>query len=437
MTSTSWQRYCQSGAVGLLILGLLSSCSPVPDALETEDTARTVTVLGRVKNEQQENLEAAFRPFEERTGIKVRYEGSLSFARVLAEQVEAGKPPDVAMFPQPTLIADYARREELIPLTNFLPEPSLQQAYSEDWLTLSQVDGEIYALWYRAIAKSLVWYRPSVFEENGYSVPKTWRELIDLSDQIVAEGKTPWCIGLESGEATGWVGTDWIEGILLRTAGPNAYQRWIDRELPFESPEVLRAFDEFGWFLKTPGYVEGGAIETITTPYSLSSLGLFDQPPDCFMHQQGSFISSFFPEEAIAQEDYDIFLLPEIEPEFGTPLIVSGDAFAMFNDTPEARLFLAYMATAEPHEIWAKQGGFISPHQEVDPSVYPSLIYQKIAQLVSDTDELYFDASDMMPPSLGLYPFWEGMIDFAAGKDAEDVARMLDSQRVEPSPNGR
>ena len=428
MTSTSWQRYRRLSAAVFLISGLLSSCSRGSGNLEDGQTARTVTVLGMVTNEEQANLEAALRPFEESTGIDVRYEGSLSFVRLIAERVDAGEPPDVAMFPQPALVADFARRKELVPLTNFLEEPLLRQAYSDDWLALSTVDEEIYTLWYRVSAKSLVWYRPSAFEEKGYRVPKNWSELVALSDRIVAEGETPWCIGLESGEATGWVGTDWIEAILLRTAGPEAYQQWIDRELPFESPEVIRAFNEFGSFLRKPGYVEGGPLKTITTPYALAALGLFDNPPSCYLHHQASFIASFFPEEAIATENYDVFLLPEIESAFGTPLIVSGKAFGMFNDTPEARLFMAYMATSEPHEIMAKQGGFVSPHRAVDSSVYPRLIDQKIAQIVSDADELYFDASDMMLPSVGLYPFWTSIVDFAAGKKAEAVAQELDSR---------
>ena len=417
-------RCCPMNVMPILLLSFLFSCR---QHVAPEDTVQTITILGGLEREQQTELEAALRPFEERTGVEIHYEGDLNFATLLSERVEAGNPPDIVIFPQPALIAEYAESGHLVPLTNFLDERSLQAAYSDKWLNLGAVNGNAYALWYRAIVKSLVWYRPSVFEAQGYRIPTNWDNLTALSNQIVKDGGTPWCIGLESAEATGWGGTDWIEAILLRTAGPESYRQWVARELPFESPQVIRAFKEFGTILHNPDYVSGGALDTITMPHSVSPLGLFDQPPSCYMHQQGSFISLFFP-ESFGEQDYDVFLLPEIEPEFETPILVSGDAFGVFNHTPEIRQFMTYMLTTEPHEIWAKQGGFVSPHQAVSPTIYPDPMTQKIAAMLLDANEIYFDASDMMDSSLGLRPFWIGIVDFAAGKSAEEVTRSIDEQ---------
>ena len=43
---------------------------------------------------------------------------------------------------------------------------------------------------------------------------------LELSDQMVVDGNTPLCIGVESGNATGWTATDWMEDLMLRTASP-------------------------------------------------------------------------------------------------------------------------------------------------------------------------------------------------------------------------
>ena len=80
---------------------------------------------------------------------------------------------------------------------------------------------QFYAVPYKADLKSLVWYSPDNFKDAGYEVPKTFEDLQKLTDKIVADGKTPWCIGLGSGGATGWPATDWVEDIMLRTQSPS------------------------------------------------------------------------------------------------------------------------------------------------------------------------------------------------------------------------
>jgi len=403
-------------------LFLLSGCN----GASTESAENTVTVLGVVVGEQQEKLEQALAPFEEETGIEVIYEGTDAFATLLPVRVESGDAPDLAMFPQPGLLADFARAGQLVALDSFIDTSTLRAAYPDTWIELGSVDDEAYGIWYRASVKSLVWYRPTAFEAQGYDIPTTWEEMIALSDEIAADGATPWCIGLESGNATGWPGTDWVEDIMLRTAGPEAYQQWVENELPFDSPEVINAFDEFGSILLNPDYVNGGAVGAISTPFGDSPQGIFNEPPNCYLHRQANFIDTFFPEGKEPKVDYDVFPLPAIDSRFGTPILVAGDAFGMFNDTPEARALMQYLATPQPHEIWAGLGGFISPHKQVSTDAYPDIVSQKIAQILADADVVRFDGSDMMPGAVGTGTFWSGIVDFAVGEPAENVTKTID-----------
>ncbi|MEL6900699.1 MAG: ABC transporter substrate-binding protein [Cyanobacteria bacterium J06606_4] len=411
-------------AMGLTLASslLLTGC----DRAGTEQAENTVTILGVIVGEQQQKLEQALAPFEEETGIEVVYEGTDAFATLLPVRVESGDAPDLAMFPQPGLMTDFARSGQLIPLTNFMDVNTLRAAYPDTWLDLGTIDDEPYGIWYRASVKSLVWYRPSAFDAKNYQVPTTWSELTALSDKIAAEGETPWCIGLESGDATGWPGTDWVEDLMLRTAGPEAYDQWISHELPFDSPEVVNAFNEFGKILLEPKYVSGGAVNAVSTPFGDSPLGLFNEPPTCYLHRQASFISTFFPEDKAPNVDYDVFPLPGIDEKFGLPVLVAGDAFGMFNDTTEARALMEYLATPVPHEIWAGLGGFISPHKAVSLDAYPDVVSQKIAQILADADVIRFDGSDMMPGAVGTGTFWSGVVDFAVGESAEDVTKAIE-----------
>jgi alpha-glucoside transport system substrate-binding protein len=303
----------------------------------------------------------------------------------------------------------------------------LIEAYGEDWVSLGEVDGNVYGLWYRASVKSLVWYPPASFAEHGYSIPETWDEMIALSDQIVAEGKRPWCLGIESGDATGWVGTDWVEDILLRSVGAEVYDQWVDNEIPFNDPRVKEAFEKFGEIALHDEYVRGGRVGVLSTPFGDSVNPMFENPPRCYLHRQANFIASFFPSDVILGEDVAIFPLPPINPEQGQPILVAGDAFAMFNDTPEARQLMEYLASKVPHEVWASLGGFISPHQEVSLEVYPDELTRQVAEILQSADVVRFDGSDMMPGAVGTGTFWTGMVDYLGGADLEEVLDYIEN----------
>lgn len=433
-------------APGLCFLLFLGSCrqpeesdTAATDTAATDtaatDTApagdNTVTILGVVVGDQQAKLEAAIAPFEEETGIDVIYEGTDAFATLLPVRVDAGDAPDVAMFPQPGLMRSLAEEGALVPVTEVLSREELQAYYPDSWIDLSTVNDDIYGIWYRSAVKSLVWYNPKEFAAGGYEPAETWDELIALSDQIVADGANPWCLGLESGTASGWPGTDWIEDIVLSTAGPEFYEKWVQHEVPFNAPEVQAAFDYFGDIAKTPGYLYGGQTGALSIPWGDSIAGLFTakrgtDTPECYMQKQANFISSFFPEGVVIGEDVDFFATPVINPEYENALLVAGDIFAMLNDTPEARQLMAYLATPTPHEIWAAQGGFLSANKQVDLSVYPDELSRKQAELLSTAGVVQFDASDSMPGTVGTGTFWSGMMDFVAGASTESVTKKIE-----------
>ena len=381
----------------------------------------TVSVLGNISGEQQAQLEAALAPFEEETGIEVIYEGTDAFTTLLPVRIDSNDAPDIAMFPQPGLMRSLAQEGALIPLENVLTREALARYYPESWIELSEVDGDVYGIWYRASVKSLVWYVPEEFAAGGYEPPDTWEEMMALSDRMVDDGKTPWCLGLESGSSSGWVGTDWIEEIILRQSGPDYYDRWVNHEVPFNDAKVQEGFETFGEIVRSPGYVFGGQTGALSIPFGESITDLFGTNPDCLMHRQANFASEFFPAEVELGQDIDFFPVPDIDPQYSNALLVAGDIFSMLNDTPEARQLMAYLATPEPHEIWAANGGFLSANKQVDLEVYPDEITRKQAALLTQADIVRFDGSDLMPGSVGTGTFWSGIMDFVAGSSAEQV----------------
>ncbi len=146
--------------------------------------------------------------FEEATGIDIQYEGSQEFEAAIGIRVEGGDAPDIVDFPQPGLLGTFVATGDVVDLSQYLSRDKLKETYNESWIDMGVMegpDGEILAgIWQRVNGKSLVWYPKAAFDAAGYEIPTTWDAMLALGDQIKADGDAPWCVGIESGAATGW-----------------------------------------------------------------------------------------------------------------------------------------------------------------------------------------------------------------------------------------
>ena len=398
-------------------------------ALGTVAQAEQLTVFGPWLGPDQENVEKVLADFAERSGHDVSYVGSDSFEQQILIDAEAGSAPNVAVFPQPGLASDMAGRGFLTPLRDGTGDWITENyAAGPSWVALGTYGDEngadqLYGFFYKVDVKSLVWYSPENFEDAGYEIPETMEELKALSDQIVADGGTPWCIGLGSGGATGWPATDWVEDMMLRTQSPETYDAWVSNELPFDAPEVVAAIEEFGAFARNDDYVAGGAGAVASTDFRDSPKGLFDSPPQCYMHRQASFIPAFFPEGTVVGEDADFFYFPAYEgQDLGAPVLGAGTLWAITNENEAAHDLIAYLQTPAAHEIWMELGGFLTPHTGVDTSKFSDDATRKMNDILLAATTFRFDGSDLMPGGVGAGTFWTGMVDYAGGADAAAVA---------------
>ncbi|WP_292290965.1 ABC transporter substrate-binding protein [Marivita sp.] len=391
--------------------------------------AEDITVFGPWLGPDQAMVEEVLNDFAEKSGHNVSYVGSDSFEQQIVVDAEAGSAPNVAVFPQPGLASDMAARGFLTPLNDGTADWVRENyAAGESWVDLGTYagpDGEedLYGFFYKVDVKSLVWFSPENFEDAGYEVPETMEELKALTDQIVADGETPWCIGLGSGGATGWPATDWVEDMMLRTQPPEVYDQWVSNEIPFDDPRVVAAIEEFGAFARNDEYVAGGSGAVASTDFRDSPKGLFDAPPQCYLHRQASFIPAFFPEGTEVGLDADFFYFPAYEEkDLGAPVLGAGTLWAITNENQAAHDLIAYLQTPEAHEIWMANGGFLTPHTGVDSSQFVDAPTAKMNGILLDATTFRFDASDLMPGGVGAGSFWTGMVDYAGGADAGEVA---------------
>jgi alpha-glucoside transport system substrate-binding protein len=303
----------------------------------------------------------------------------------------------------------------------------IRRDYASPWLDLGTHGGKLYAIFYKATSKGTIWYSPKNFREKGYSVPKTWREMLALSDMIVSQGGTPWVIAAESGAATGWPLTDWIEIIVLNTFGPDIYDRWVAHEISWTSPAIRRSFETLGSIVHTPKYVYGGPTGVLATNFINGAYVPFTRPPGAYMNYLGGFAQIFIKRHYPnfrPGEDYAFFPFPTIEPGYAGGLTGGADVIVLTKDTPGARSLIQYLSTANAQEIWAKKGGFIASNKNVKLDVYPDVIARQMALQLANATVFRFDGSDLMPAKVG-DAFWKATLEYV--NDPAKLNKILQS----------
>src|SRR5215213_2789979 len=400
------------------------------DAYAGKYKGTTVSLLHGLSGEEENKFKAQWTDFQAKTGITVKLVPG-STTESIAVKAQSGTIEDIVNFPQPGTMGSYAKQGKLIDLNTVIKPEWLKENYNHGFIdtnTVPDASGNkiLGGIFNRINLKSIVFYPKKAFDEAGYKIPETWDEMLALSDQIVKDGDTPWCIGIESGGATGWPATDWIEDIMLRTTSLENYDKWTKGELPFTDPVVKNAVQKMGdiWF--KDGYVYGGRAAIATTNFGDAPAPMVQDPPKCWLHRQGTFITTFMEKAKPgikAGVDYDFFYLPPIDSQYGKPVLFAGDLFSIFNDRPEVRAVLQYLTTYESVASWIKiGGGAISPHKNAVLSDYTSEIDKKAAEIIANASSARFDGSDLMPGEVGSGSFWKGITDYVSGSADLDQA---------------
>ena len=409
------------------------------DEMEDVDLSGTeVTITGPERAEEEAGaLQDALNAFGEETGISITYLGSADWEAEINVAVEAGNEPDISIFPQPGKLADFARAGHVVALPEHT-EAAITPNWDQSWLDFGNVDGVQYGVPNKSDLKSLVWYQPARFEALGYSVPETWDQLKTLTETAAADGNTPWCVGIESGQATGWPFTDWVEDLMLRFHGPDVYDQWVAGEVGFSDERVLQIFDEIRdlWTIDGAVFASGGSIAA--TAFQDNGQGLVDQ--DCLMHRQASFFSAFIPEGTAFADGsanaVDVFYFPPVDDS--RPVLGAGTLAGAFDDRPEVWAVMEYLGSPEfanarqAAQAERKGGagtlsGFLSAVKGADTSLYTDL-ENSMLEVLATAEVVRFDGSDLMPQDVGAGTFWSEGTSFVNGdKDAAAAAEVIDA----------
>jgi alpha-glucoside transport system substrate-binding protein len=397
------------------------------------DADGVVTLYGTIADTEADLLNESWADWEEENGIDIQYESSKEFEAQIGIRAQGGNPPDLAIFPQPGLLADLASRNLIQPAPEGVAA-NVEDNWSEDWAGYGTVDDTLYGAPLMASIKGFIWYSPSEFAENGWEVPTTLDGLMDLTATIQSDvGGPPWCVAFGSDAATGWPGTDWIEDYVLRQSGPEVYDQWVSHEIPFTDPAIKQAFDAAGEIMLNPDYVNAGLGDVASinsTPFGDAARVL--GTGECQLHHQASFFDGFIQDpangNATVGPDADIwaFIMPSVDGG-GNAVTGGGEIVGAFANDEDTVKVQEYLSSPEWANSRVSLGGVISANTGLDPESASSPILQEAITILQDPETTFrFDASDLMPGAVGSAAFFEGMRNWVNGTSTDEVLSFID-----------
>ena len=407
-----------------------SSCAAIGSGYAAQN-GKTVEVFTSVVGDELTRYAAASADFTACTGIKINWNGSDQFEGQLPVRVAGGTAPDLALIPQPGLLAQMVSTGKVVPAPKSVVR-NVHRYWSSSWVKLGSVNGTFYAAPNSANLKSLVWYSPKQFAKYNYTVPTTWTDMFKQSDTMAAAGQTAWCGGIGSGGATGWPATDWLEEVVVREAGATVYNNWISHKVKFSDAPIIHAMNTVWGWLGNSKYV--GTVKTIaSTSFQDAVTGI--PSGKCMQLQQASFIAASLPAGSVVSPTGDawVYYLPGINPAVTTPVEGGGEFYLAFNSNKATVEVQTYLSTPQ----WAvsrikaagSNGGWLSANSGVPASTYSNPLDALSAKYLSDPHSTFvFDASDAMPAAVGNGAEWTGFTDwFANGTPVKTVAAKIDA----------
>lgn len=370
----------------------------------TEEGDGTITVFSLWGGSEQEAFQKVLDKFTADTGIKTKYESARDFLPVIRTRLAADNPPDVAIIPRPGVVAELARDESLIPLEDMGLDPdTINENYSDTWTSLATVDDKLYGVVAKANSKSTIWYKPTSFEQNGFQIPTTWDQLLDITQQYDSKGEKPWAVGAQ-GRDNSWTLTDWFENIYARKAGSDNYTKLFNGDLAFNDQTVKDSLTEMLKIVNDK-YVAGG-IDTALSIGFVDGIGrVFSKNPVAEMYMEGGFVGGIAlgdvnPDLKVGT-DIDFFPWPTIDEANGNPLVGGGDVASAFVNNEDNKKLIEFLSTPEAGKIWVSTGAIASPNKGVTEADYPNELVAKEADQLKTAESFLFDGSDLLPGTLG------------------------------------
>lgn len=407
----------RAGMIGLSVSAagaLLDACGGTTPASSNVPKVTSIDVLTEYTTTELAAFNAINAAFTKKTGVKVNVESTRDLPTVLSTRVQGGDPPDVAGMPTLTKFQQFAQQGKLVKLDSYFDMNQLKKDYSQGWIDFGSVGGHYYAVFPKANSKGTIWYSPKTFQAENLSIPKTWDDLISLSNSLASKGKYPWAMGVESGASSGWPASDWIDQIYLNLNGPDMYDKWVAHQIPWTDASVKKAFQMFGQIVHGNHYINGAPQAVLATNFQDASYLPYDNPPKAYMYYLGDFAETFITSQfknIQAGTDFSFFPFPTINTKYAGAVTGGADIMAAFKDNTGTRQYMQFISSAEGQSIWPPLGGATSVNKSVPLSLYKDTIAKASAQQLTSASVFRVGADDLMPQAQE-NAYWAGTLTY-------------------------
>ncbi len=408
--------------------------TPADSETPTVEEIGAVSVLGiwGTGTVELEAFEAVVAAWEARGG-DMDFVGTRNIDSILTIEAEGGNQPDVSL---PAALATFKALIEsgdAVPLEECLDLADLEAAYGASLDDLT-IDGTVYGFFFKSSSKGAgIWYSPKQFAASGYEVPETFDELIALSDQMVADGNTPWSVAEFANGSSGFPGSDFIQEAVIHEWGPDVYDQWVAHEIPYNDDRIKASWQKYGQILFTDGYILQTPDAIVSTSFLEGNFPLFESdPPAALMQYMPSFNAGVIPgqfPDLVPEEDFDFFEFPTIDPDYADAVTGDGNIAMIFNSDPATCSFIEQISTATAQAVWAARGGYTSVNKEIPLDSYPGVLDRRAAEQLAGPDALFrFDAGDGMPAGVGGSDGAEflGIVQYITGGDLDAILQDID-----------
>lgn len=347
-TSSATRRSVLAGGLGIGAAALLAACggdssTPTPGASGAgSGTGAAPAGGGTVKfgiNEAKGSGPAYTRladmatAYQTKTGTQVALNAvdHNTFQESINTYLQ-GTPDDVFTWFAGFRMAQFAESQLIADLSDVWPLDGIGEAFKK---ASTAADGKQYFVPVSYYPWA-VFYRKSVFEKNGWTVPKTQDELTALMKDMQGKKMTPFAFAAKDA----WAPMGTFDILNMRLNGYEFHQALTAGEKKWDSPEVKRVFETW---------------KTLLPYHQTNSLGRTWQEAATSMAkgETGMYLLGTFVVDAIADvtDDLDFFTFPALDATIGSDALDAPiDGFcvsAASENADRAKAFVKWLASAE------------------------------------------------------------------------------------------
>jgi multiple sugar transport system substrate-binding protein len=223
-----------------------------------------------------------------------------------------------------------------------------------------------------------VFYRKSVFQKNGYQVPKTLDELKTLGAQMQKDGLAP--IGFA--DKDGWPAMGTFDILNMRINGFDFHISLMNGKESWQDPKVATVFST--WKELLPLHQSGALGRT----WQEAAQGLSNKKSG--MYLLGMFVGQQFT--GAAHDDLDFFAFPEIDSSIGMDTLDAPIDGFMVSKSPKnltgAKALLEYLASGKAQGVYLQSDpNNIATAKDADTASY-SALQKKAVELIGSAKNI-------------------------------------------------